>query len=173
AQEPQRRRLGRVAARSAHSRLSGEGQMNLPLRIQLSRAKGWRKPANTIVISRPGRYGNPFRLIDDHGAARIIGSDGMAYAADEDLRGNIAEQRVVELFRAWRLKPARFPTLPHPPPLEALRGHNLACWCRLCPIHRQGRPLGVACRDCRPCHSDVTLELANLEGERKRPLMTL
>jgi hypothetical protein len=29
-----------------------------PRRIQLSRAKGWRKPPNTVVCTRPGPWGN-------------------------------------------------------------------------------------------------------------------
>jgi hypothetical protein len=135
--------------------------MTALVRIQLSRAKGWRKPANTILVSRPGRYGNPFRLLDSDGAPMIIGVDRRAYGADEDLRGAAAERRIVELFREWRLDPDRFPGLPKPPSLEPLRGHNLACWCRLCTLHAAGRPLGEACAACRPCHADVTLELAN------------
>jgi Domain of unknown function (DUF4326) len=29
-------------------------------RVRLRRAKGWRKPPNTVVVSRPSRFGNPF-----------------------------------------------------------------------------------------------------------------
>ena len=29
-------------------------------RIQLSRARGWRKPAGAVVVARPTRWGNPF-----------------------------------------------------------------------------------------------------------------
>jgi len=45
--------------------------------------------------------------------------------------------------------------------LSALRGHDLACWCPLCKLHKAGRPFDVACPDCPPCHADVLLELAN------------
>lgn len=34
--------------------------MTAPIRIQRSRAKGWRMPPNTIYVGRPGRFGNPF-----------------------------------------------------------------------------------------------------------------
>jgi len=30
-------------------------------RIQLKRTKGWRLPEGAIVVSRPSRWGNPFR----------------------------------------------------------------------------------------------------------------
>jgi len=43
-----------------------------------------------------------------------------------------------------------------------LAGHDLACWCGLCDAHRAlGKPLGVDCPDCKPCHADVLLALAN------------
>lgn len=32
--------------------------MSRPVRIQLSRAKGWKKPPNTVVCTRPGPWGN-------------------------------------------------------------------------------------------------------------------
>lgn len=31
-----------------------------PIRVQRSRARGWRMPANTIYVGRPTRWGNPF-----------------------------------------------------------------------------------------------------------------
>ncbi len=35
--------------------------MTAPQRIQMRRAKGWRKPEGVIYVGRPGPYGNPFR----------------------------------------------------------------------------------------------------------------
>jgi hypothetical protein len=31
----------------------------MPVRIQLSRAAGWRKPDGAVVVSRPSKWGNP------------------------------------------------------------------------------------------------------------------
>lgn len=31
-----------------------------PVRIQRKRIKGWRKPANTVIVDRTSRWGNPF-----------------------------------------------------------------------------------------------------------------
>jgi Domain of unknown function (DUF4326) len=31
---------------------------NNPVRVQLSRAKGWRMPPNTVKVTRPGVWGN-------------------------------------------------------------------------------------------------------------------
>ena len=36
-----------------------------------------------------------------------------------------------------------------------LAGRSLACWCKLCPRHRRGKPFDVHCDVCAPCHADV------------------
>lgn len=46
------RRLGRVDG--------------VPERVQLRRRKGWTLPPNTVVVSRPGKWGNPF-VVGTHG----------------------------------------------------------------------------------------------------------
>ena len=48
-----------------------------------------------------------------------------------------------------------------------LRGKDLACWCHLCDAHKDGKPLGVECADCAPCHVDVLLEIANAPEDTK------
>ncbi len=74
----------------------------MPVRVQLSRRRGWRLPEGAISVARPTRWGNPFR----------IGVDGDAATC-------------VALFRAWMLAdPARLEGA-----RAALRGHDLACWC--------------------------------------------
>lgn len=115
---------------------------NAPGRIRLSRAKGWRMPANTVNVARPGRFGNPFTI------EKAIDS-GYATAAT-------AQAFVVECFGDWigpsqrgqdqwqgpesdKAKRAIIDGLP------TLRGKNLACWCAL----------------DQPCHADVLLEMAN------------
>ena len=44
-----------------------------PYRIQLRHSEGWRKPEGVIVVARPGRWGNPFRIdvFGRLGAARL------------------------------------------------------------------------------------------------------
>lgn len=115
----------------------------MPERVQLSRRKGWRMPANTVSVVRPGRLGNPFTV------AAAIDS---GYATKEN-----AGAFVVECFRDWLTQRSKanadWWTGPESDRRRAeiigllgdLRGKNLACWC----------PLG------RPCHADVLLELAN------------
>jgi len=108
-----------------------------PRRIQLSRKRGWRLPPNTVVVSRPSRWGNPFRL------------NGRYWSGDE---GNVivkSNADAVRLF-AWMWKHRLEEMLPNSraefqKQLKELRGKNLACWC----------PLD------KPCHADVLLEIAN------------
>lgn len=102
-----------------------------PKRIQRSRAKGWRKPAGAIVVTRPGPWGNPFPV-------RGVMNRESSVAAFEDWvnRAEVPEW-------AWRDQHGLIRA-----GLAAglLRGHDLACWCPL---------------DGVPCHADVLLELAN------------
>lgn len=78
-----------------------------PKRIQLQRKKGWRKPPDAVVVSRPSIYGNPFHA-DIYGA-----------------------ERAVELYRGVfedikRDNPKRYEQL-----IAPLRGKDLCCWCKL------------------------------------------
>lgn len=113
-----------------------------PKRIQLSRTKGWRMPADTAKVTRPGPFGNPFTV------------EGCREAGFQGTDTEIAE-RCVEAFRVWAdtrywrdnwdgeaSERARSILLARMP---ELRGKNLACWC----------PLDA------PCHADVLMELAN------------
>jgi hypothetical protein len=34
----------------------------MPERIQLSRRRGWKMPPNTVKVTRPGKWGNPFTI---------------------------------------------------------------------------------------------------------------
>jgi len=88
------------------------GERLSPIRYQLSRRAGYRKPENTIVVARPGRYGNPYRIGAPHPTTGEPLTQGQA----------------VELFRieteGWteeRKQKIR----------DELAGRNLACWCRL------------------------------------------
>lgn len=73
----------------------------LPVRVQLSRRKGWRIPPNTVVVARPSRWGNPYK----------VGVDG-------------TQAQCVEAFEQnWGMY-IGFGAI-----IEHLRGRNLACWC--------------------------------------------
>lgn len=109
-----------------------------PKRIQLSRRKGYCKPATAVVVARPSRWGNPYVIRDREE------SEGQREAVQ--LFRCMVERYGETMRKAW---------------LAPLRGRDLACWCKLCAEHADGKPLGVECAECAPCHADVLLEVAH------------
>lgn len=104
----------------------------LPVRVQLSRAKGWRMPPNTVKVDRSTVWGNPFKVgdsvqADPDGPIAICFSQAEAVEAYSYLMG-------LPMMATFRGKVTNH-----------LRGKNLACWCK----------------PGTPCHADVLLKLAN------------
>lgn len=139
--------------------------MTAPVRVQRRRIKGWRMPENTVSVTRPGPFGNPFDLRRAEHCWTAL-----AHGFHAGRAGRL--EASVWLFRAWILngRPDETAGLglyaekggrdlpisispaivaPAPPSIERikaeLRGKNLACWCR----------------PGDPCHADVLLEIAN------------
>lgn len=126
----------------------------MPERIQLRRTKGWRKPEGAIVVSRPSRWGNPFRIYHGHsliGPPWSVARETWTHIlADQCVTGYITStdmsaDQPVRVFRdllavRQRDEPDRLAEW-----IEPLVGHDLACWC---PVDQ-------------PCHADVLLEIAN------------
>lgn len=119
-----------------------------PRRIQLRRTKGWRKPTGAIVVARPTRWGNPFR-VGQHAPHRHR-SGGHPYHLYIDSHRVVDAAQAARLYRSIVTDPDNHQFVGHTTPtiaeiVEHLAGHDLACWC----------PLD------QPCHADVLLELAN------------
>jgi hypothetical protein len=121
-----------------------ESTMARPLRMHLSRHKGFNLQAESKKlnglparrVTRPGRWGNPFTIVDT--AAR--------YGLDDAA----AQVKAVELCGQWLRGTLDKKLSPHDPPSHAdiragLKGQNLACWCK----------------PGTPCHSEVLIEIAN------------
>lgn len=141
-----------------------------PARIQLSRARGWRIPPGTIIVSRPSIWSNPWQP----------GDPGMFHWPNDHQRGSscsmfmaneVTVREAVMFFARW-LETGEHP-LPHGLTregisacrislvrrrveirgrLNALRGRDLACWCEL----------------GGPCHADALLTVANRPLEAVR-----
>lgn len=123
--------------------------MHQPLRIQRHRASGHRLPSNTVCVSRGTRWGNPYR----------VGIDGTAAECIRKFCGYLLpySHKDGDLWRFLRSE-ANVKAIQND-----LRGLNLACWCKLCDRHRDGKPFGELCLDCAPCHADVLGQIANGE----------
>jgi hypothetical protein len=104
-----------------------------PGRIQLRRVRGWRKPEGAVVVSRPGRWGNPFRPGQE-----------LSYPFSEVYGPVVRDQaHAVEVFATYARTRTGYMFLAQ----HELRGKTLACWCK----------------PADPCHADVLLEIANAE----------
>ena len=112
-----------------------------PKRIQLRRTKGWRKPADAVVVARPSRWGNPYRVERD-GWHWTVRSDTSVIGTFEAKWS--ARYWAAMSYRAWWSERA----VTNEEIREHLAGRDLACWC----------PLD------QPCHADVLLEIANREA---------
>jgi len=73
--------------------------------LQLSRKKGFRLPAGAIVVSRPTKWGNPYKM------GKLTRTQAVAAYRRDFLAGKLRVSAA----------DAR----------SELRGHDLACWCSI------------------------------------------
>lgn len=108
----------------------GEGEAMSPKRIQLRRTKGWRKPAGTVVVSRPSKWGNPFRVEERHGWWYVFeAGDDRGVGEHRTKAEAVAE--AVALFRGMFADRNRHDREERKRrAVEDLRGRDLACWCK-------------------------------------------
>lgn len=82
-------------------------------RVQLSRKKGWKMPPNTVSVSRPGHWGNCYK----------IGMPAPSWMRKETLE---TAEDVVRAYKHMCLTmPGKVMEI-----RTFLRGKNLACWCK-------------------------------------------
>jgi hypothetical protein len=113
--------------------------------VQLSRKKGWRKPAGAVVVARPSKWGNPVVVGAQHPVHHWEMSQGEAVALYRELITVLTPQQVLEKYGAATgpaLVQLRAFVLEH---AAELKGKPLCCWC--------GPKV--------ECHADVLAELAN------------
>jgi len=126
----------------------------LPPRVRPSRKKGWRlqeaHPGGRVV-TRPGRYGNPFTVAD-------------ALADDPTLTKDQARERCARYHARWLDGDPEFAhieserrawVLDH---VRELASRPLACWC---PLPEPGQ--------ADHCHAAHLIELANKPAIRETP----
>lgn len=119
-----------------------------PKRIQRRRTKGWKRPENCVIVTRPSRFGNPFT------ADQFVRAGLIDYT---DLVG--ARKLAVEFFRIWLVRddwtvwPGTWQESVEARQrlwqvLPELVGKDLACYC---PLPVEGEP--------DHCHAAVLIEL--------------
>lgn len=104
-----------------------------PIRIQRKRAKGYKMPPNTVSVTRPGKWGNPF-VVGEFGTREEC-LNAFTYL----MQGNICltSKSTIDKQKKYYNHVKEN--------LKELKGKNLACFC----------PLN------KPCHADILLEIAN------------
>lgn len=122
----------------------------MPERIQRKRVRGWRLPMNTVSITRPGYWGNPYRV----GATvrSVLATDsrlwdwgGLRNLPDDHV---LTAQECVDAYEKWihrKIGESGW-TLAYEASIR-LRGMDLACWCA----------------EGEPCHGLPLLRAANPE----------
>jgi hypothetical protein len=121
----------------------------MPDRLQLSRARGWRIPPNSLIVSRPNDLGNPFKVYQ-----HCKGPDGDWGVVDTGRLhaplGHGWNQRGAHQVAVNAYRKVFDETYPPGSTARVLLAMNLAandylaCWCGL----------------DLPCHVDVLLEVA-------------
>lgn len=104
----------------------------MPVRLQRKRTLGSKLPNDCKIVTRPGRFANPFKV------GMYAGYD--AANAVRDFRKWINRDLTVRSAENVFGKPPTCEEI-----RDALAGRDLACWCKL----------------DQPCHADVLLEIAN------------
>lgn len=123
----------------------------MPQRIQRTRKPGWRAGA-AVIVDRSSRYGNPWRIIDDHillhpgGITQPFGSPEEAREAACSYYAAWLKGVGQDAYRAGRKTFSRTRVLAD---LWRLKGCDLAC---TCPLPADGQP--------DHCHARVLMELS-------------
>lgn len=119
----------------------------MPERIQRKRVKGWKMPNNTVSVTRPGKWGNPFKIGGRYKWGGLVktGIDGAmlfmeAFVEDPRFTTITTAEQAIDWYRKYIERRGL-----HEEVKKELRGKNLACFCKI----------------GEPCHADVLLEIAN------------
>lgn len=130
--------------------------MDKSVRVQLKRTKGWKMPGNTVKVDRSTRWGNPY-CVGEKVSLAIVKRWGWVFSPSGKTVVCADAAEAVGRFRLC----VGFDESIHPFIRKQLKGRSLGCWCKLCAAHKDGKPFGVECPDCAPCHSDPLGILAN------------
>lgn len=110
-----------------------------PIRIQRKRTAGWRMPANTVYVGRPGKFGNPFSFKDFLISLSLIHQ--VRQVQNHEVSDNAGREWMVDSFEKWIKENPELLSLAK----KELKGKNLACWCSL----------------KEKCHADILLMIVN------------
>ena len=139
----------------------------MPTRVQLSRAKGYRRPEGTVQVDRATIFGNPFQ-VGYPGRWWWPRGDGKAGWETDMLYQEVIEPLdAAGLFAAWMRNTNNLPLLPlslthigRNRLRTAMHARRALILSRLPSL--RDHPLGCRCALDQPCHADVLLQMANI-----------
>jgi hypothetical protein len=111
-------------------------------RVQLRRMRGWRMTPGTVKCDRSTKWGNPWKAGGKSPFGDYVIPDARQ-AANTYLGFAPQNEALVAAARA------------------ELVGRDLGCWCKLCDLHQDGKPLLEDCPYCDRCHVDTLGKIAN------------
>ncbi len=88
----------------------------MPIRVQRKRTAGWRMPENTVSVTRPSKWGNPF----------TIGMVIRDPQNDDYITTLKTREDVVNWYKKYLREYGKNEEIK-----KELKGKNLACFCRL------------------------------------------
>lgn len=88
----------------------------MPIRVQRKRTKGWKMPENTVSVTRPGKWGNPFRVDGDAELSTDAYRAWINGVIDPAIRNRHYDGKNAPLIEDIK---------------RELKGKNLACFCSL------------------------------------------
>lgn len=112
---------------------------DVPTRVRLRRIKGWKMPPNTVMVSRPSKWGNQWTV-------GLIPCN--CRSAGECEHNRFRCETAAEAVNAYRELRCTVGCKTYREAKTELKGKNLACWCAL----------------DKPCHADALLEIANKDS---------
>lgn len=130
-----------------------------PKRIQRKRTKGWRMPENTVNVTRPGKWGNPLKLVGDqifiHAGHRRKYLDPWVFLCMGDM------EKMLKLFKCLAtgiMQPGEYD-------FKLEMTSDLLYWVRhfryLDWAELKDKNLMCFCSPESSCHADVLLEIVN------------
>lgn len=111
-----------------------------PHRVQRKRIKGYKMPPNTVSVTRPGKWGNPFKIGSDAIDLPFV----VAKRMTGEMGGKLIREQALEAFVIWCERHHDGHVFIEQAKKE-LRGKNLACFCEIGDL----------------CHADYLLKVVN------------
>ena len=115
-----------------------------PKRIQRKRTKGWKMPPNTVSVTRPGKWGNPFTLKQCYVDAALDLMEIRSEISNDKIDGTwvgYANAIAIQKYKSYLQDNPNIIEMAK----RELNGKDLACWCKI----------------GDPCHADILLKIAN------------